>query len=48
MVKQPKTFSQINFSPTPCQTTPRVLAGNPMIKKSEELTRSLIATILVN
>ncbi|WP_375512855.1 hypothetical protein [uncultured Nostoc sp.] len=45
MVKQSKSFSQINFSPAPCQTTPKLLAGKPMIKKSEELTRSLITTI---
>ncbi|MBD0388806.1 MAG: hypothetical protein ICV54_20445 [Nostoc sp. C3-bin3] len=47
MVKQPKSFSQINFSPAPYQTTP-MLAGKLMIKKSEEITRSLITTILGN
>ncbi|MCL6755035.1 hypothetical protein KBT16_30305 [Nostoc sp. CCCryo 231-06] len=48
MVKQSKTFSQINSSSRRCQTTPKLLAGKPMIKRSEELTRSLITTILVN
>lgn len=46
MVKQSKTFSQINSSSRRCQTTPKLLAGKPMIKRSEELTRSLITTIL--
>ncbi|MBD2559100.1 hypothetical protein ACEYW6_08430 [Nostoc sp. UIC 10607] len=48
MVEQFKFFSQINFSPAPCQTTPKLLASKPMIVKSEELMRSLIGTILVN
>ncbi|WP_181374125.1 hypothetical protein [Nostoc commune] len=48
MVKQSKTFSQINSSSRRCQNIPKLLVGKPMIKKSEELTRSLITRILVD
>ncbi|MEH2241278.1 hypothetical protein [Nostoc sp.] len=33
MVKQSKSFSQINSSPPPWQTTPKLLASKPMIDK---------------
>ncbi|MEH2236591.1 hypothetical protein [Nostoc sp.] len=32
MVKHSKFFSQINSSPPPCQTTPKLLASKPVIE----------------